>query len=331
MNVHRSQSLTDAAAAKGEFRAGGTDVAARRRILSGGGDLIDIAAIPDLRGIRFLDDGGCRIGSMERISTVAADPELQGRYPALTATAGALANPHIRQVATIGGNLLQRTRCPYYRNPLIDCHKSGGEGCPAREGDHRHGVVFDTGPCIAPHPSSLAMALLLYEGTTVSVHGRESMTIADLYGDGSDPTRDHRLGANDLLVAVELPPATAGERAAYWRATGRLYAEWPIAEAAARLVISDGVVVTAAVAAGAVAPTPIRLPETEAMLEGRAVAEIDFAAVRSSAVSGATPSTQTAHKLDLLSGTVEHVVRAAIEGTPHTELALHERGLPQRI
>ena len=140
-------------------------------------------------------------------------------------------------MGTIGGNLLQRNRCPYYRHPAFSCFKSGGDGCPARHGDHSHGVIFDLGPCVSPHPSSIGAALLTYEAG-VEVAGRGRLSVADLFGDGTDGRHDHRLGPGDVLVAVYLPPPLEGERAAYRRVTSRALAEWPTVEAVCRLALT---------------------------------------------------------------------------------------------
>ena len=328
IRISRPASRQDVATSSGEIRAGGTDVHARTRL--GGnqaGSLVDIRGVADLRGIRPMQDGGWWIRAMERISAVVTHKGIATAYPALVATAGSLANPHIRQVATIGGNLLQRTRCPYYRHVEIDCYKSGGSGCPAREDDHSHGIVFDVGPCVAPHPSSIAMALLTYDGVSLSIHGKATRSVADLYGDGSDPTRDHSLDAGELLVGVELPPPTHGERASYWRAGTRALAEWALVEAVCRLTITDGRFDLVNVAVGGVATVPMRLTGVEAALRGKPTA---FETIRSAAhraADDANPLPQTAYKIALLNGAVEHVLQAAAAGESHTEAAPHERGL----
>ena len=166
------------------------------------------------------------------MATVARD--LAADYPALALTAAGLATPQVRAAATIGGNLLQRTRCWYFRHPHTTCFKSGGDGCPARDGRHLYGVAFDTAPCVHPHPSSLAMALLTY-AATVDTTQRRSLAVGDVLGDGSDPSRDHLLADDEVLTHVTLPPPAAGERAAYFRSISRFEAEWPLVEAVCRV------------------------------------------------------------------------------------------------
>ena len=316
----------------GALRAGGTDLHARHRLgVEPAETIIDLGAVPDLSGITPTEEGGWWIGAMERISTIATHDTLRGAYPALAATAGSLANPHIRQAGTVGGNLLQRTRCWYYRHPGIDCHKLGGSDCPARSGNHHLGVIFDRGPCVAPHPSSIAMALLTYDAAmTVAGVGTRTRAISELYGDGSDPTRDHLLEPEAVLTGIRMPPPTTGELAAYWRANSRTYGEWPLVEVVCRLMVGGGEVTLARVAAGGVAPVPVRLPGVEDALAGGPLNQERVKQAAERAIDGARPLPQTGYKQDLLVGTVWHVLDAAINASPHTEEAVHEKGLPKR-
>jgi xanthine dehydrogenase YagS FAD-binding subunit len=295
----------------GELRAGGTDVVARGRTGRASGPFVDLAGIEALRGIEWRDDGSARIGALTTVAEIAADGRLRESYPALTATAAGLATPQIRAAGTLGGNLLQRNRCWYYRNPRFTCHQTGGDGCPARVGLHLYSAVVVQGPCVAPHPSSVAVALLAYDAT-VEVHGRDPMPVAGLYGDGSDPGRDHLLGPAEVLTAVELPPPSAGERAAYHRAIGRAEAEWPLVEAVARLVVDDaGTVTGIGVAAGGVAHTPLRLPEVEDTLRGTVISHDGLLAAAAAVTGRCTPLPQTRYKVDLFRDTVLEVLERA--------------------
>lgn len=199
-----------AAATPGEYRAGGTDVSERRRTGRSTGGIVDLTGLPGLTQITPTPAGGVRIGALVNLERVAR--ELTD-YPALAATAAALATPEIRAVATLSGNLLQRTRCAYYRNPAFTCSKSGGTGCPARGGLALHGVADDRGPCAAPHPSSIGMALLTYDAV-VEVADGPTRSVTALFGDGSDGSRDHQLGDREILTAAVLPAPLVGERAA---------------------------------------------------------------------------------------------------------------------
>src|SRR5205085_3524096 len=151
-----------ASSAAPEFRAAGTDLSERRRSGVSRGPLIDIASAADSR-IEWNADGAASIGAFTTIGTIATDARLTQAYPGIAAAAQGLATPQVRHLATLGGNLAQRSRCWYFRNPHIDCLKKSGAHCPARNGNHLYSVAFDLGPCVAPHPSTMAAALSAYE------------------------------------------------------------------------------------------------------------------------------------------------------------------------
>ena len=288
----------------GVFRAGGTDLQERLRSTNAAPRILDLMGIDDFVGIRFgagqglVEDatgaaaagdesgdagdgagqhdgggehhvrlgGGTRIGAGTRMSVVADG--LIESYPALAKTTASLATPQVRAVGTIGGNLLQHTRCWYARHPDLSCFKTGGYSCPARDGRHLYGVVFDTSDCVHPHPSSMAMALLLYDAE-VAVAGAGRRTVAELLGDGSDPRRDNLLGEGEVVTAVHLPQPWEHERAAYFRSISRFEAEWPLVEAVCRVRLADdGSVADCGIGVGGVAPVPLRMRHAEDLLRG---------------------------------------------------------------
>lgn len=297
-----------------EYRAGGTDLSERRRSGVSRGPVRDLGARTDLARITTGIGGGLDVGALVTVAQVAADPTVRAGYPGLAAAAAGLATPQIRRMATIGGNLLQRSRCWYYRNPHVSCLKSGGSTCPARDGNHLFSVAFDLGPCVAPHPSTIGAALLAYDAH-VSTDRRRELPVAQVFGDGSDGGRDHQLAADELLTTVHLPPPVAGESAAYHRAITRTYAEWPLAEAVARLVVTDGAITLASVGVGGVAPVPLRLPAVEAHLIGRPPTTEVIASAARHATHGAQPLPQTGYKIPLLIGTVVEVLERAADPT----------------
>ena len=296
-----------ASQAEAEFRASSTDLSERRRSGLSRGPLIDILPSPDMTGIAWNAAGAARIGASTSIAAIAGDARLAAAYPGVAAAAGGLATPQIRRLATLGGNLAQRSRCWYFRNPQIDCLKKGGTACPARAGNHLYGVAFDLGPCVAPHPSTMAAALLAYEGT-VRTNLRPALTIEQLLGDGSNGAADHALDVGEMILSAELPPPLAGERAAYKRAIGRAYAEWPLVEVVARVVVTDGAFRLARLTAGGVAPVPIRLTAAEATAQGASVSAATIAAAARAATQGAKPLPMTGYKLDLLAGLVQDLL-----------------------
>jgi len=306
--------LEQAAGEKGELRAGATDLQERRRIGRSRGWLVDLRDVKDQRTI--LPSGtGMAIGALVKIAQLADDERVRTGYPGLAEAAGGLATPQIRAVATVGGNLLQRTRCWYYRAPESNCFKTGGNGCPARTGDHLFHACFDVGPCISVHPSTLAMALLAYEAT-VELVGAPTRTMEELYGDGSDASRDHLLPEGAVLAQVVLPAPRAGEQSAYMRAISRARAEWPLVEVLARVAVEAGKITWARIAVGGVAPVPMRLPAIETALVGAPAdaAALDDIAAR--AKDGATSPPMAAYKLDLLQGSIVDALERALARPP---------------
>ncbi len=288
------------------IRAGGTDLQERLRSHNAAPDIVDLTRMTGFGRVEVADDGGVRIGAGTTIATVARN--LAEQYPALALAAGGLATPQIRNIATIGGNLVQRTRCWYYRHPEIDCFKSGGASCPARTGRHLYGVVFDRSECVHPHPSSIAMALLTYDATVTLADG-SVLSVADLLGDGVDPTRDHQLPHGAVIVAVNLPAPMMGERAAYFRSISRFEAEWPLVEAVVRARLDDsGVVNECAIGLGGVATVPLRMTSAEEQLVGRRLDADAIAAVADACTVGAEPLPETGYKIDLIRATVTEVL-----------------------
>jgi xanthine dehydrogenase YagS FAD-binding subunit len=299
-----SASATIASAS--EFRAAGTDLSERRRSGVSKGPVIDLV-LPGDDGIVWGGDGAATIGAFATIATIAADNRINDAYPGVAATALGLATPQIRHLATLGGNLAQRSRCWYFRNPHIACLKKGGSDCPARSGNHLYSVAFDLGPCVAPHPSSMAAALLAYEAS-VTTDRRKGLSIGELLGDGTNGRADHALQPGEAIRSISLPAPLAGERARYKRAISRSYAEWPLVEVCARAVIADGAFKFVRIAAGGIAPVPLRLKASEAALEGRPPTEATIANAAKLAVDGAKPLPMTGYKLELLSGLVRDLL-----------------------
>ena len=291
-----------------EFRAAGTDLSERRRTGVSKGPVVDLV-LPGDDGILWSAEGAATIGAFATIAAIAADKRINDAYPGIAATALGLATPQIRHLATLGGNLAQRSRCWYFRNPHIACLKKGGSDCPARSGNHLYSVAFDLGPCIAPHPSSMAAALLAYDAA-VTTDRRKQLPIRELLGDGSDGRADHALQSGETIRSISLPVPLAGERARYKRAISRSYAEWPLVEVCARAVIADGAFKSVRIAAGGIAPRPLRLVASEAALEGRPPAEAAIASAAKLATESARPLPMTGYKLELLSGLVRDLMEA---------------------
>jgi xanthine dehydrogenase YagS FAD-binding subunit len=296
-----------ASAPRAEFRAAGTDLSERRRSGVSRGPLVDLVRPSGTPDIAWDASGAARISAFASIAAIAADPKLGAAYPGLTAAAAGLATPQIRHVATLGGNLAQRSRCWYYRDPQIACLKKGGSVCPAREGNHLYGVAFDLGPCVAPHPSTLAAALMAYDAT-VTTNLRQRLTMDQVLGDGSDGSADHALAPGEIIESVELGIPVANERALYRRAISRSYAEWPLVEVVVRAVIADRAFRLVRIVSGAIAPVPIRHLAAESAAQGAAVNAATIANAVAQSTLGARPLAMTGYKLDLLRGLVQDLL-----------------------
>ena len=289
-----------------EFRAAGTDISERRRSGVSKGPLMDIVAASDISGMHWGTDGALRIGAYVSIESIAADAAITAAYPGIAASAQGLATPQIRHLATLGGNLAQRSRCWYFRNPHIACLKKGGTDCPARGGNHLYHVAFDLGPCVAPHPSTMAAALLAYDATIIT-YTRSGLSIPDVLGDGTSGA-DHALQPGEMIRGIELAKPLQGERAYYKRAISRSHAEWPLVEICARAVVKNGTFQFIRLVAGGIAPVPLRLKAVEDALHGKPANALNIEVAAKFATSGAKPLPMTGYKLDLLEGLVRDLL-----------------------
>src|SRR5579863_9559170 len=298
-------------ASSAEFRAAGTDLSERRRSRLSRGPIIDLVQPANTPDIAWEENGAARISAFATIASIAADAKLAAAYPGVSAAAGGLATPQIRHVATLGGNLAQRSRCWYFRDPHIPCLKKGGDNCPARDGNHLYGVAFDLGPCVAPHPSTMAAALMAYDAT-VTTNLRQHLTIAQLLGDGSDGRSDHCLEPGEIIQSIELGTPASNERGVYRRAISRSYAEWPLVEVVVRAVIAEGAFKLVRIVAGGTAPVPLRLEAAETAALG---ARANFATIERAVTQStdrARPLAMTAYKLDLLRGLVRDLLEKVV-------------------
>lgn len=298
----KAKTIEDVTGSGAELRAAGTDLQERLHTGVSRLPIVDIQRVEGLDGIEIRDDGA-DIGALVTITGVGVHPELQARYPAFTLPAQLLATPQARSRGTMGGVLCQRTRCWYYRNPHLGCPKKGNATeCPSREGNHDFGVVFDFGPCVYPHPSSIGCALLTYDAE-VTVAGRGRITVAELYGDGT-AMADHSLAPGEMITHLHLPAPAAGEKGGYQRLMSRALAEWPLVEVVVRLVIEGETITVARVGIGGVANIPFRLTEVEAALEGQAATDAVIEAAATRATERAKPLPGTTYKVAMVEALV---------------------------
>ncbi|MEV4018947.1 xanthine dehydrogenase family protein subunit M [Nonomuraea angiospora] len=269
--------------------------------------VVDITAVP-LRGIRA-DAKGLSIGAMERMADVAEHDLVTGPYPMLAEALRQSASPQIRNMATIGGNLLQRTRCGYFRDPATPCNKrSPGTGCPAVGGHNRsHAILGTSDACVATHPSDLAVALTALDAR-VSLRGPDgerTLRLADFYRlPGSTPHLENELRPGELITGVTVPALTWARRSTYVKVRDRQSYEFALCSAAIAVDVTGGVIREARVAAGGVGTRPWRLPAVEQALKGSQMRLEAFEAAVAHAADGARPLAHNAFKPALLRRTI---------------------------
>lgn len=302
----RATSIAEAMALVSEkpgslVKAGGIDLLDHmKEHLSEPPRLVDLRSIPGLNTIDQEADGTFRIGPLATLAQVAAHPALRTTHKALTQACGEAASPQIRNVATIGGNLLQRPRCWYYRLESYRCLKKGGDICFAVGGQTRYHTIFGDGPCNAPHPSNAAVALVAL-GASLTIVGRQgtrTVPAEEFFAlPGPDPQRENILEAGEILSRITLP-ATPGVRSTYASICERAAFDWPLVSAAVALRIEGGLVREARIVLGAVATRPWRTEAAERVLVGRRLDSATAEAVAQAAVTGAQPLSENGYKVE---------------------------------
>ncbi|HEY2556597.1 MAG TPA: xanthine dehydrogenase family protein subunit M [Diaminobutyricibacter sp.] len=275
--------------------------------------LVDISRLP-LTEIEELADGGIRIGALVRNSSLAADPLVRQRYPMLARALLAGASAQVRNMATVGGNLLQRTRCLYFVDVSAACNKrEPGTGCSALDGFNRNTAVLGTSDqCIAAHPSDMAVALVALDAVVEvrSVRGVRRLPLTELHRlPGDAPHRDTTLEDDELIVAVELP-RPASEHSTYRKVRDRASFAFALVSVAAALDVSDGTITVARVALGGVAPKPWRAREAERVLVGAPATEETFRAAAEAELAGAQGRGENAFKSELARRTIAATLSA---------------------
>jgi xanthine dehydrogenase YagS FAD-binding subunit len=265
--------------------------------------LVDVSRLP-LGDIEELPDGGLRIGASVTNSRLAVDRALRERYPLVSAALLSGASGQLRNLATVGGNLLQRTRCSYFQDTSKPCNKRApGSGCPAIEGDHRNlAIIGHSGTCVATHPSDMAVAMVAVDAT-VEIHGSggsRKLPLRELHRlPGDEPQRDTVLEPGDLVTAIELPALALAANSSYRKVRDRASFAFAVVSVAAALEVADGVVRDCRLALGGVAHVPWRAARAEEALRGRTAGEESFAAAADAELEQARPLRDNAFKLPL--------------------------------
>ena len=318
------------------FLAGGTNLVDRMKLgIASPTLLVDVSRLP-LDTVDVLDDGRVRIGTNVRNADLAANTHIRRRYSALSAALLAGASGQLRNLATTGGNLLQRTRCVYFQDPTTPCNKrEPGTGCSAVDGYTRyHAILGASEDCVATHPSDMAVALAALDAAVVVLgpSGERIIPVSDFHRlPGKEPQRDTVMEHGELITAVELPPAPA--RSAYRKVRDRASYAFALVSVAAALELEDDganppVIRDVRIALGGVAHKPWRALQAEAALRGAEATEENFRAAAELELAAAEPLRENGFKIPMVRNTLAAVLRdlagtrvpdASAAGTDHPE------------
>ncbi|MGY0488201.1 FAD binding domain-containing protein [Streptomyces sp. WG-D5] len=304
----------DAGRRGGRYIAGGTTlVDLMRETVEHPEALVDITGLP-LDEVTVTEGGGLRIGALVTMAEAAAHPKVRALFPVVSQALELSASPQLRNMATIGGNIMQRTRCTYFRDVTAECNKrEPGSGCAAREGFNRtHAILGTSANCVATHPSDVAVAFAALEARVhlLGPDGERQLPFADfLLRPGSHPQREQALRAGELITAVEVPALPRPLTSGYLKVRDRQSYEFALTSAAVALHVRGGVIREAKVAAGGVGTVPWKLPAVEQHLLGERPSDALWTAAAEKGADGARPLAHNRFKVELLKRTIARQLR----------------------
>jgi xanthine dehydrogenase YagS FAD-binding subunit len=309
---------------KAKFIAGGTNLVDLMKYgVEQPQHLIDISRLP-LRAVEPAPGGGLMIGALVPNTDLAYHPLIEERYPIVSSAIMAGASQQLRNMASTGGNLVQRTRCFYFYDIATPCNKrQPGSGCSAIEGINRINAILGTSDsCIATHPSDLCVALAALDAKVhvTGPSGNRVIAIADFHRlPGNTPERDTNLAPQEIITAIELPAEGFASNHSYLKIRDRLSYAFALVSAAAMLRIENGRIAEARLAMGGVAHKPWRVPEAEAALRGQAPDEAAFGRAADLLLQGARGYSHNAFKIELARRTAIRTLTQAARGTPQRQ------------
>lgn len=302
----------------GRYIAGGTTlVDLMRETVERPDDLVDIDALP-LRDISATADGGLRLGALARMADAARHPLVRTGFPVVSQALELSASPQLRNMASLGGNLMQRTRCTYFRDVSAACNKRlPGAGCAALHGYNRtHAILGTSDACVATHPSDLAVALTALDATVhlLGPDGARHVAIGDfLLLPGGTPQHEQAIRPGELITSIGIPAHPRPLASGYLKVRDRQSYEFALCSAAVALHVRDGVIRAAKVAAGGVGTVPWRLGAVERHLVGQRPSPELWTRAARHATTGARPLRHNGFKVELLVRTVERQLRVVGE------------------
>ena len=274
--------------------------------------VVNIRQIPGLDTISYDKRKGLTIGANATIAQLEEDQTIKDQYLALHQAASHVATPQIRNMATLGGNLAQRTRCWYFRSQDHPCFRKGGSTCFARNGENENHAIMKNGSCISIHASSVATALIAFGASVEIMNGKgekKQVLLDDFFvAPGDDVTRENILKADELITAVILPPTDNKTKSYYIKQGARESYDWALADVAVVANISGSNVKKASVVLGAVAPIPVNSKSGAEALTGKAISEATALAVAEASMESATPLERNAYKVPLCKAIIKRTV-----------------------
>ena len=320
-----SEAVQQGAAQQASYLAGGTNlVDLMKESVERPVRVIDINRLP-LAAIEDIPGGGLRLGALATNADTAYDPRVEQRYPLLASAILAGASPQLRNAATNGGNLNQRTRCYYFYDVGTACNKRApGSGCGAIGGVNRiHAILGSSPSCIATHPSDMCVALAALDAVVrvTGPDGERTIPFADYHRlPGDDASRDNTLRPGELVTAIDLPDEGFSTNQTYLKLRDRLSYAFALVSVAVGLHIEAGVIAKARLALGGVAHKPWRKPEAEALLHGKPASHEAFLAAANELLAGAVGQGQNTFKIALARKAIVRALRQAAEGTPQSQI-----------
>lgn len=322
----RAETVADAVSrsANARYLAGGTNlIDLIKENVERPPALIDINRLP-LAAIETTAAGGLRLGALVTNADTAYHPGVEAQYPLLASAILAGASPQLRNAATNGGNINQRTRCYYFYDTATACNKRApGSGCGAIGGVNRiHAILGASEHCIATFPSDMAVALAALEAIVhvTGPGGDRAVAFADYHRlPGDDPQRDNNLQPGELVTALELPPENFSRHYTYLKLRDRLSYAFALVSVAAALRIEGGIIAEARIALGGVAHKPWRSPEAERLLVGQAASDLAFRRVADALLAGAIGQGDNDFKIPLARRAIVRALTQAAAGTPQSQ------------
>jgi xanthine dehydrogenase YagS FAD-binding subunit len=314
-SIYQAVSLTVKGSA---YKAGGVDVVdLMKERLFEPTRLVNLRTIPGLDQVSHDDKAGLKLGPLVTLSTLASHDVVRSKYQALAQSAGHAATPQIRNMATLGGNILQRPRCWYFRNEAFHCRKKGGETCFAQDGENQYHAIFDNGLCAIVHPSATACALIALGGQLEITDGKDKRHVAIedfLTPPSVDVHRENSLKEGELITQIIVPPMAPSAKSYYIKQGEKESFDWPLAEVAVVIDRDGDLCKSSSIVLGAAAPTPLRATASEEMLKGKKIDESIARQAANAAMADATPLSNNGYKVTIFKAIIARAILAAANG-----------------